>query len=284
MKLNKINLGLGGGSLLQVANRSLTQMMSYIIDTPEGNVIVIDGGFYCEEDAECLYKMLKERGKRVDLWLITHAHGDHFGALLWLWENFSDFDVEIKELVYNFPPLEWLVATEKSIYTERFLKAVEKQGVNVHTPQAGDVIPCGGMSIEIVSVPEEYEMYPTINSTSIITVVHFPKRDVLFLGDFDVHAQEEFLCKHNPASIRIDIVQMSHHGQGGVDFSFYKLIQPKICLYTAPQWLWENNRYRCTDQASAGTGPFTTLETRRWMEDLGVEQSFTHAEGDYIFV
>lgn len=284
MKLNKVYLGLGGGSLLQVANRSLTQMMSYIIDTPEGNVIVIDGGFYCEEDAKCLRELLIERGKKVDLWLMTHAHDDHFGALLWLLENCPNFDIVIQKLVYNFPPLKWLVATEKSMYTDRFLTAVEKQGICVHIPQAGEVISCGGMSIEIVSVPEEYEEYPTINATSIVTVAHFPKRDVLFLADFDVHGQEEFLRKHNPETIRKDIVQMAHHGQGGVDFFFYQLIRPKICLYTAPRWLWENNRYRCTDPASAGTGPFTTLETRRWMEELGVEQSFTHAEGDYIFV
>ena len=283
MKQNKVDLGLGGGSFLQVANRSLTQMMSYIIDTPEGNVIVIDGGYYCEEDANCLYELLKERDKKVDLWLITHAHDDHFGALLWLWENYPDFDVVIHKLIYNFPPLEWLVATEKNNYTHRFLKAIKKQGLCVYTPQAGEIISCGGMSLEIVSVPEEYEEYPTINSTSIIIVARFPKREVLFLGDFDIHGQEEFLRKHSPDSIRKDIVQMAHHGQGGVDFSFYKLIQPKICLYTAPQWLWENNRYRCTNPASAGTGRFTTLETRRWMEELGVEQSFTHAEGDYVF-
>lgn len=284
MKLNKVNLGFGGGSLLQVANRSLTQMMSYIIDTPEGNVVVIDGGHYCEEDANHLYELLKERGKKVDLWIMTHAHEDHLGALLWLLENDPYFDVAIHKLVFNFPPIEWLVKKENNDYNSKFLQAIETRGFLIHTPKPGEVISCGGMSFEIVSVPEEYEEYPTINATSIITVAHFPKRDVLFLGDFDVHAQGEFLRKHNPDSIRIDIVQMSHHGQGGVDFSFYKLIQPKICLYTAPQWLWENNRYRCTDPTSAGTGPYTILETRRWMEELGAEQSFTHAEGDYIFV
>jgi len=66
MKQNNVNLGLGGGHLIQVANRSLTQMMSYVIDTPEGNVIVIDGGNYCKEDADCLYELLRNRGNRVD--------------------------------------------------------------------------------------------------------------------------------------------------------------------------------------------------------------------------
>lgn len=80
--LNKAELGLGGGSLLQVANRSLTQMMSYIIDTPHGEVIVMDGGNYCAEDGEHLHEQLKARGGRVSMWFITHAHSDHLGAHL----------------------------------------------------------------------------------------------------------------------------------------------------------------------------------------------------------
>ena len=76
MKKKYIDVGLGGGRLIQIANRTLTQMMSYIIDTPEGNVIVIDGGNYCAEDSEALYEYLAERGKRVDMWFITHAHDD----------------------------------------------------------------------------------------------------------------------------------------------------------------------------------------------------------------
>jgi len=283
MKQNKADLGLGGGTLMQVANRSLTQMMSYLIDTPDGGVIVIDGGYYCAEDSENLYKLLAKRGKRVDLWIVTHAHCDHLGALLWLTEKRGDFDIEIKKLCFHFPSEQWLVEKEDWQYNERFFRAIEKYKINVITPQARDILHCGGISVEIVSVPEKYEGYPSINATSMIFVVHFPKRDVLFLGDFDVHGQEEFLQKYDLALIRKDIVQMSHHGQQGVNFAFYQLIAPKICLYPTPQWLWENNRYRCTDPATAGSGPFTIMETREWMVQLGVEKSYVQAEGDWIF-
>ncbi len=68
------HLDLGGGSLLQIANRSRTQMMSYIIDCPEGGTIVIDGGMYCDEDADNLYCELQKRGKKVDYWFFTHCH------------------------------------------------------------------------------------------------------------------------------------------------------------------------------------------------------------------
>lgn len=98
-----------------------------------------------------------------------------------------------------------------------------------------------------------------------------------------MHAQADFLACYDAAKLRCDIVQMPRHGQSGIDRSFYELIMPKICLYTAPKWLWENNKYRCNDPATAGKGPFTTLETRRWMEELGAEASYTLADGDCVF-
>lgn len=61
--MNVADIGLGGGRLLQIANRTLTQMMSYIIDCPDGGVVVIDGGNYCRVDAENLYRLLEERKK-----------------------------------------------------------------------------------------------------------------------------------------------------------------------------------------------------------------------------
>ena len=284
MKLNKAELGLGGGSLLQVAQRSPIQMMSYLIDTPEGKLIIIDGGDYGKEDADNLHELIMQRGGHVDLWIISHAHKDHFGALTWMMEHYPVFDITIDRMCFHFPAKEWLAQMEEWDYNQLFTKNLEKHGIRVETPIAGDVYECGSILVEIVSVPEDYEGYHQINSTSMITLVHFPKQDVLFLGDFDVYAQEEFLKKHEVSKIRKDIVQMAHHGQNAVDRSFYELIQPKVCLYPTPKWLWENNLYACNDPETVGKGPFTTLETRRWMEELGAEQSFTQEAGDWLFI
>ena len=67
MKLTEIDLGLGCGTLLQVANREHTQMMSYMIKTDTGKVIMIDGGNYKRpEDAENLYDIVMQAGGKVD--------------------------------------------------------------------------------------------------------------------------------------------------------------------------------------------------------------------------
>ena len=283
MEKKYIDLQLGGGRLIQVANRTLTQMMSYIIDTPEGNVIVIDGGNFCEEDSAALYSYLEQRGKKVDLWFMTHAHSDHLGAMLYLMEN-GRFDIEVGKLCLNFPDMAWLEKKEEAAMNKRFLELVEQLGINTVKVEEGDILECGSMKVEIICVPGDYESYATtLNATSIIFKVYFPRREVLFMGDFDVPAQNDFLSRCDASKLRCDILQMPHHGQNGIDRSFYELIRPKICLYTAPKWLWENNYYRCEDPASAGKGPFTIYETRGWMDELGAEASYTLADGDCIF-
>ena len=285
MQVKNIDIGLGGGRLIQIANRTLTQMMSYVIDTPDGKTVVIDGGNCCAEDAEALYSYLAERGKKVEAWFFTHAHGDHIGALLYLMDS-GRMDIEIGSICLNFPPLEWLDSQGESEEgaNQRFFEQIEKYGIPLRILNDTDVIDIGGITVEMISTPRISEKYKfTVNSTSIIFKVKFPKREVLFTGDFDVYAQADFLDRYDPARLRCDILQMPHHGQNGVDRTFYEFVMPKICLYCAPQWLWENNHYRCTDPATAGKGPFTIFETRRWMEELGAEASYTQADGDCIF-
>lgn len=282
MKLNTVNLGLGGGTLLQIANRSSHQMMSYLIDTPNGNVIMIDGGYCCNEDSNNLYKLLSDRGKCVDYWFITHAHSDHLGALLNLLEM-DNFDIDIKHLCFHFPCREWLLKMEGAQINERFFNAVNKHKITVVTPNAGDCFECGGVAVNVLNEPRNYQSYPSINPTSIILLVKFPANKVLFLGDFDVFGQDDYVKNFDVSKLKCDIVQMAHHGQQGVDRAFYEYIEPKICLYTAPKWLWENNCYMCDNPETAGKGPFTIMETRQWMKEIGRKADYTIADGDYMF-
>lgn len=52
------------------------------------------------------------------------------------------------------------------------------------------------------------------------------------MGDMHYEAQGDVLRQTDASKLRCDIVQMAHHGQDGVDRSFYELIRPKVCLYT----------------------------------------------------
>lgn len=75
--------------------------------------------------------------------------------------------------------------------------------------------------------------------------------------------------------LKFSIVQVAHHGQSGAKESLYKEINPRICLWPTPEWLWNND-----SGGGKGSGPWTTLETRQWMENLGVKIHVIEKDGD----
>lgn len=279
--MNLVDLNLGGGTLLQIANRSHIQSMMYLIETTNGKRIMIDSGNYLkDEDGKYLYDLLKQKGGRVDAWIFTHAHDDHFGGLLWIWENIENPQLEIGEIYFDFPSLEWIASKSERLakYTKRFLEFINIQNIKQTVLCKDVVISVDDISIEVLNNLEGYESYKDFNDTSIAFLVHFPKRSVLFLGDLAVEGGNKLLetCSHE--KLRQDIVQMAHHGQRGVTKEFYSVVKPKVCLYCTPDWLWEND-----NGGGKNSGPWKTLETRSWMEELGVQASFPHAYGDYLF-
>ena len=278
MTQNLLDVNLGGGSVLQYANRDPYQMMGYLLKTPEGKTIVIDGGRQEGADAAYLHQLILQEGARVDLWLITHAHDDHFSALSCILRDMDQLDFEICDMRLCFPPTEWLKTVENGqpyAPAVQFLERLNQHGIPYTPLCRGDVITCGGLTIDVMHDAENYASYTTVNNTGAVLRVHYPNRDILFLADIETAAAKELTDLYTPEQLQCDIVQLAHHGQGGPNRVFYEIIRPKIALYTAPDWLWTNRD---------GTGPFKTLETRRWMQELGVVLSCPHCHGDFLLV
>lgn len=55
------------------------QCMSYTIESTDGGLVVVDGGRAWQ--SEELVNVIKEKGGKVDAWIITHPHDDHCGVL-----------------------------------------------------------------------------------------------------------------------------------------------------------------------------------------------------------
>ena len=70
----------GDGRLTLYANHeSKSQSLSCIIETGEGGLIVIDGGWNI--NSEFLLKQIQAKGGHVQAWLLTHPDSDHVGAI-----------------------------------------------------------------------------------------------------------------------------------------------------------------------------------------------------------
>ena len=113
----------------------MEKMMSYIIQTREGKIIVIDGGCPTNNlDGNYLFAYLQKiTGKakpHVDAWFFTHAHLDHFGAFLSVAASHSK-EITVDAIYHRFPTME---EAEKYLYKfdlTTYQKYLDK--INSHT-------------------------------------------------------------------------------------------------------------------------------------------------------
>ena len=100
------------------------------------------------------------------------------------------------------------------------------------------------------------------------------KNSILFLGDTGVESGNKLL-DNQKEKLKVNILQMAHHGQQGVSKEIYEYIKPKICLWPTPDWLWINDSGHGED-----SGPWKTKETRKWIEELNVNKNIIEKDGN----
>lgn len=278
-----ITVGLGGYSLLQAPNMTNVQMMSYILESPRGNLLVVDGGN--PGDADYLRSELEKRGGHVSLWLLTHCHDDHYSALSEIMQNPGGVTVE--RIGYNFPPQEWIDAVEpmyRDLNGAIYALLAEKADICTVLYE-GMVLDFDGVKIEVLNDPMDFQAFTepspnngsNVNDTSLVFRFTFPNgKTLLFLGDLGLRAGN-IPAERYGEKLKSDIVQMAHHGQNGADENVYKLIQPEVCLWTAPLWLYNNDR-----GGGYNTAHYKTVIVRGWMEKLGVKHHAVEGDGPVI--
>lgn len=254
-------------TLWQLPSQGAGQMMSYVLGSEGGKVVVIDGGRAL--DGNYLKGFLADHGNHVDSWFITHPHEDHIDALTWILNN-QDL-LEIDNIYASFPPLDWVQQYELGTAPnlQSFYTALDNAGRSYTDVNPGDVFDIDEIHIEILSVENTEITTNAVNNSSMMLRVSDSEKSVLFLGDIGLESGNKQLGLVEHQKLKADYVQMAHHGNYGVSEVFYQVIQPQYGLWPTPLWLWNNAKGGVYD-----SGPWTTLETRQWMEDLNVKSNY----------
>lgn len=268
---------LGGSKLTLLANQTGSQMLSVLVETNQGKMIMIDGG--TEGDSGHLVESLLARGGRVDAWLITHPHSDHAGALKDILAH-PEYGITIDNIYYSFSYLGWYQENES--YRADFVGEL-MAAFQTLPPQAlhGDIAKGQEMMVDNVKITVMNQPYlyshNSINNSSVVYKLEINGKKAIFLGDMGEEAGRQFIADTPPEQLKCDIVQMAHHGQSGVGFEVYRVLQPEVCLWGAPAWLWNND-----SGSGTGSGIWKTLETRKWMAQLGVPYHLCIKDGDQV--
>ena len=272
-----------GGRVYALSSRIDSISLSTVFVSPEGKILVVDGGYLrLGGDGKFLGDFLKKLGGHVDYWFITHAHGDHYGALVTMAERPDFYGVTIGELIYNFPDREWMLKREPGSrpYLTNFCDNV--LGKRLKDVKRGDcspgrVVKFGSWSFEILNEPFLCDGN-AINNSSVMISVKAGGKTWLETGDMGVEGGRDAMAKLGDR-LKHDIVFLAHHGQCGVDKDFYAAVKPEAAIWPTPTWLWDNR----VENGTYGSGPYRTNYTKCWMQDLGIKKNYVLVK-DYLFV
>lgn len=269
---------LGGAELTLLAPTDGGQNLSCAIQTKDGSVIMVDGG--TPNDAQHLAETIQSMGGRVSAWLITHPHSDHIGALTEIL-NMDPVPIEIDNIYYSFLDTEYYRQGEhqgRMSNLENLLEAFKKVDPGkLHTPlEPGQEIQVDEITIHVLNEPFACPQN-TFNNSSVAYRLDVGGKRILFLGDMGWQAGENLMQVCTPEDLKADVVQMSHHGQDGVEYDVYQTIAPEICLWPTPEWLWYNERDGVRE-----AGSYKTPIVQGWMRSLGVKRNLCVKDGDQV--
>lgn len=260
-------------TLWQLPNQTHSQIMSYVLRTKSGRLIVIDGGV--AGDAPYLREFLKARGNKVEAWFLTHPHDDHMTALREILKTAED--LRIGPIYASMPEADWVNEhcnnSEKLQYAE-FAATLRETKHAVIELELGQTIRIDGLRMEVLGVKNPEIHNNPLNNSSAVLRVWDSKKSVLFLGDLGYEGGNKLLASPYAKRLHCDYVQMAHHGQNGVSQEFYRTVNPDYCLWPTPKWLWDND-----SGGGKGSGKWKTLEVREWMSQLPVKKHYVMCEG-----
>ncbi len=260
-------------------------MQSFVIRTKHGKLIVLDGGIdgtgldakaYMPAALRAILGVGQKDYVEVDAWILSHAHKDHFNELRKTLEEYKDDEnFVVKQFIFDFPEFEtpeYPAANADSGYLEYLKNAMnayaEARGLpvtegstyydDVNGAVANARAIAGGCEIEIDGVRIEFlqtwrkEDGANINNTSLIMRVWVEGQSILFLQDTAVERGLSLIQTYGD-DIKSDIVQMAHHGQGGVSKVVYDKIAATVRIWPTPLWVWDN------------TATYAIEDTRMWV-------------------
>ena len=208
--------------------------MGDIIVTGNGSLIAVDGG--CTNDDVGFVELLEKYsgGKKpvVDLWIITHPHGDHYWALKAISKN-SDLAsrIEVKKFMYWFPVEFNNGAGMIACGNKEMEEIAAIFGAEYEQPHRDQKIKIDDVEFHFLYVPDDCSILngfgENANYCSLIFTVQGPEKKAIITGDA-YHPSMQITAWRYRHDLKCDIMQFPHHALAdSAHKDFYRYVDAK---------------------------------------------------------
>lgn len=235
---------------------------SFVIQLKNGHFVIHDGG--TSYDAPYLLDYLESlapEGEKpvIEGWFISHAHGDHHGALMKIMDNKDWIERIYVDGIYFVEPTDEFISTTSDAGNAATLYQLTRSYVlftgadgeqtKFYRPQFGQRYYFCDMYIDVCLTPEQLPMesYFTgdFNETSIWLMNHIEEQKILIVGDTSYTGMNQAMNMFDASYFEVDVYAVSHHGINVYDY-FTDYMTVKTALY--PNWrvgsLWQDTSTR----------------------------------------
>ncbi len=273
-----------------------------LFKTADGKILLIDGGYAGElENLAAAVKAVTPAGQRprVDAWLITHLHEDHFDALLRYLdtvERGGDAGFDLGEIWGHVLSSAWYEGQGLGSYAGRAERLKNPPaGIGYTELNRGDCFAFGAARMEVLWTGRE-DVRCNMNDSSVVMRVTADGKRILLLADAEGVAGEALLRECAPEQLAADAVQIGHHGTFNVPKAVYARAGATDYFWPITYRWWY-----CDDGTGLGTinkqyGTLAAMsKTRLWLEQLKVPREkiyrsyvgtavYRFAEGQAMFL
>ncbi|GEM_PF-6006124 len=188
-----------------------------LIQMPCDAFILVDGGPRSAAD-KLLDYLYSQEIEEIDIMVATHAHEDHIGGLVAVFE--SDIGVLV---TYDSGYV------HDSILYRDFISLAEEHSEVRKAERDQEISLCtSAVIIEILHPPGAMR---DANNSSIVLRVAFEEIAVLLTGDAETQAEQLILEHFDPSSLRSNILKVAHHGsRTSTTAAFLHAVDPEVAI------------------------------------------------------
>ncbi len=198
-----------------------------LIISPEGYTCLIDGGdrghgFYTILPVVRLFSL-----RRIDIAIVTHAHGDHATGIAELLEcrmiERLCMPVVSHRESRSSGEEDWEVDL-----TETLLMLADEGGVYCVALKAGDRLELGSLLIDVF-YPEEERDNRDLNDDSLVLRCEIGGFKILFTGDVTETGERQLLSRS--IDLSADVLHVPHHGsKSSSSMAFLESVSPRMSV------------------------------------------------------